>query len=50
MKRDHCGVNELEVLNQVIGSIRFFNSKYKGVKERREKRWGEIAFFLDGQR
>ena len=35
MKRDHCRVNELEVLNQAIGSIRFFNSKYRGVKGRR---------------
>ena len=35
MKRDHCGINELEVLNQKIDSIRFFNSKYRGVKGRR---------------
>ena len=35
MKRDHCEINEPEVLNQAIGSIRFVNSKYRGVKGRR---------------
>ena len=37
MKRDHCKINELEVLNQAIGFIKFLKSKYRDVKSRRGK-------------
>ena len=35
MKMDYCRVNEPEVLNQVIDSVRCFNSKHRVVKGRK---------------
>ena len=43
MKRDHCRVNEPEITNQVIGSIRILTARIEVLK-------GEVAFFLEGQK
>ena len=43
MMRDHCGVNELEVLKQAIGSIRFFLTASIGVLKGEEV--GQSSFF-----
>lgn len=35
IKREHYKINEPEVLNQVIGSVRFLNCKFRGIDKRR---------------
>ena len=35
IKGNNSRINEPEVLNQMISFIRFFNSKYRGIKRRR---------------
>jgi hypothetical protein len=32
MERNHCRINASEVLNQVIGNIKFLNIWYRGLK------------------
>ena len=44
MEGNHCRINVPEVLNQVIGTIRFLNCYYRDVKGGEEV--GQMSFFL----
>ena len=48
IERNHCRINVPEVLNQVIGNIKFLNIWYRGVKGGRGR--AKEVFFLRGQK